>query len=363
VKHTGSGRPFLVIGENIHATRSLARTGRHILEDGAGGLAVAFTDTSGVPRTMPLAAPIAAGSDLAAGKVKHVRNAVLLGMADAGLAAPDLAGAPSLDAATIARAYLVHLAARQQASGADWLDVNIDEVANDLPVRVAAMDWIVRTLEAAPEVRVPLALDSSSTDVLTAGLAASQAPHGPLLLNSASLERLEILDLAALHGCIVVVGAAGERSLPSDADGRVANTERILAEATGRGLTLGSCHLDPLVMPAGVDPEVGAAYLDAARRIRDEFGPDLYITGGLSNVSFGLPGRRLLNDVFLVLASDAGVDSGIIDPVSADFGRIFGLARDSAPFRLAADLLEGRDAYGMEYLTAFRAGDLAEALA
>lgn len=80
-------------------------------------------------------------------------------------------------------------------------------------------------------------------------------------------------------------------------------------------------------------------------------------------MSFGLPGRRLLNDVFLVLAMETGVDSGIIDPVVADFDRILGLDRTSLAFVLAADLLLGRDAYGMESLTAYRAGVLAEALA
>ena len=284
-------------------------------------------------------------------------------MAAAGLADPKLAGPPSEDGADAARAYLVHLAVCQVRAGADWLDVNVDEVAGDLAVRVAAMDWIVRTLEAASEVTVPIALDSSSSEVLHAGLAASTSPHGRLLLNSASLERPGVLGLAAQNACPVVIGAAGEGSLPATADARVANTERILAEATRHGIPLADCHLDPLVMPAGVDPEAGAAFLDAARRIRAAYGPELHITGGLSNVSFGLPGRRLLNDVFLVLAMEAGVDSGIIDPVVADFDRILGLDRASPAFVLAEDLLLGRDAYGMEYLTAYRAGVLAEALA
>jgi 5-methyltetrahydrofolate corrinoid/iron sulfur protein methyltransferase len=183
------------------------------------------------------------------------------------------------------------------------------------------------------------------------------------LLNSASLERPDVLELAAAHGCPLVISAAGEDSLPATADGRVANTERILAEAVSYGIPLADCHLDPLVMPAGVDPEAGAAFLDAAQRIRAAYGSQLHITGGLSNVSFGLPGRRLLNDVFLVLAMDAGVDSGIIDPVVADFDRALGLDRASSAFRLTEDLLLGRDAYGMEYLTAYRAGVLAEALA
>jgi 5-methyltetrahydrofolate--homocysteine methyltransferase len=363
MKRTGTGTPFLIIGENIHATRTLARTGRHVVTDGAGELSIAFTDPWGTPANLPLAAPVAAGSEAAAGRIKHVRNALLLGIAAAGIADPELAGPPSDEAAAIAVAYLAHLAARQVAAGADYLDVNVDEVGGDVGLRVATMEWVVRTLEAAPEVSVPLSLDSSSAAVLAAGLAASARPHGPLLLNSASLERLDVLDLGAAAGCPLVLGAAGESTLPSSAAERVANAERILAAATDRGVALADIHLDPLVMPAGVDPEAGVAFLEAARSVRARYGPDLHLTGGLSNVSFGLPGRRLLNDVFLVLASDAGVDSGIIDPVSADFDRVFGLDRESEPFRLAADLLEGRDAYGMDYLRSFRTGSLAGSLA
>lgn len=357
------GVAFLVIGENIHTTRTLARTGRHLVTLDGGQAGIAYTDAAGVARIMPLAEPIAASSDFMAGRVKHVRNAVLLGMAAAGFADAGLAGPPSAAAADAATAYLVHLADRQVQAGADWLDVNVDEVAGDLDVRITAMEWVVGVLEAAREVTVPIALDSSSSEVLKAGLAASTHPHGRLLLNSASLERPDVLDLAAAHGCPVVIGAAGEDSLPTTADARVTNTHRILTKASRLGIPLADCHLDPLVMPAGVDPEAGAAFLDAARRIRVAYGPDLHITGGLSNVSFGLPGRRLLNDVFLLRAMEAGVDSGIIDPVAADSGRIMRFDRTSPAFMLAEDLLLGRDAYGMEYLTAYRAGLLADALA
>src|SRR5450759_4996078 len=73
-------RSFVVIGENIHATRTLKRDGHHVRRDADGREFVAFADAAGMLRTMPLAAPIVAGSELAAGKVKHIRNALLLGL-------------------------------------------------------------------------------------------------------------------------------------------------------------------------------------------------------------------------------------------------------------------------------------------
>lgn len=363
MKRTMGGHGFSVIGENIHATRTLAHRSRQVIESPSGDLLIAFPDTDGTQVCVPLADPLAQGSELAAGRVKHVKNAVLLGLAGEGLTDRSITGPGSSAGAWAARRYLVHVAVRQIQTGADWLDVNVDEVAGDLEVRSAAMAWVVGVLEGAPEITVPLALDSSSSDVIRAGLEASAAPHGRVLLNSASLERLDVLELAAAHHLPAVLGAAGKSSLPTTADERVANADLVLDAATLLGLPLDDAYLDLLVIPAGVDPAAGTAYLEANRRVRAAYGPALHLVGGLSNVSFGLPGRRLLNDVFLALAVDHGVDSGIIDPVSADFSRIFGYDRDAEPFRLAADLLEGRDDYGVEYLMAFRGGLLAPALA
>jgi 5-methyltetrahydrofolate--homocysteine methyltransferase len=349
-------RRFTIIGENIHATRTLARTGRHVISVGDGTEVVAFEDARGATRTMPLAAPIAAGSELAAGKVKHLRTAVLLGLGGAGAAPAAITGPVSPAAAQAGRDYLVAAARRQEAAGADYLDVNVDEIGGDEAVRVEAMAWLVGLLQ--PVTSVPLSLDSSSTAVLEAGLRASLRPNGALLVNSASLERLDILELAADYGSPVVLGAAGEGALPQTAEERLANAQRILGQATACGIPPHHFYVDLLVLPVGVDPEAGSGYLEAARRLRAEADPRIRITGGLSNVSFGLPNRRLLNDVFVALATDAGVDSGIVDPIAMSLAHMATMDRAGRAFRSAAAVLTGADAYAIEYLTAFRAGEL-----
>ena len=106
------------------------------------------------------------------------------------------------------------------------------------------------------------------------------------------------------------------------------------------------------------DPDVGRHFLDAVRRIRERFGPEIHLSGGLSNVSFGLPARRVLNDAFIDLAVEAGADSGIIDPVANDLERIFGQDRTARPYLLARDVLTGADPYGGAYLSAYRKGEL-----
>ncbi len=335
---------FIVIGENIHATRVLLRSGARVTELPDGRPALPFTDEDGTARLLPVPEAALDGPVGERQKVKHVKAAALAGLAEG----PD---------ADLGRGYVRFLARRQVDAGASYLDLNVDEVANELPSRIVAMRWLVSAVEDATG--VPLSLDSSAPEVLAAGLETATRAAGQPLINSASLERLDTLDLAAAEGCAVVLGAVGETGMPASGEERIANAKRIIEEATRRGISLGAMHVDPLVMPVAVEPEVGAWFLEAIRALRAEYGPEVHLTGGLSNVSFGMPLRKLLNDVFIDLAIEAGADSGIIDPVASDLARIAAQDRESREYRLAADLLSGRDAFGMEFLTAYRAGELA----
>lgn len=336
------GQPFLAIGENIHVSRVLKRTGRHAAELEGGEVGIAFDD-DGERRVLPVHPAVAAGKDFAAGKVKHVASAIRWG----------LDGGAGADAAA---AYIRSMAARQQAAGADWLDLNADEVAPDAALRAEAMAWLVTTVEATAG--VPVSIDSSDVGVIVAGVAASGQPRGQLLLNSASLERPEVLDIAEAAGAAVVLACSGTSGMPADAEARVRNGISILELALARQIALEACFVDPLVLPVAVAPDAPRHVLEAARQLRDEYGRDLHLTGGLSNVSFGMPARRVLNDAFIDLAAEAGIDSGIVDPVASDLARVFAADRESASYRLAADLLLARDPYGAEYVGAFRAGRL-----
>jgi len=343
VRPDRTGRPFLVVGENVHATRVLKRSGRHAaeLEDGSAG--VAFETVDGSSEMLPVHPEVAAARDFGAGKIKHVESAIRWG----------LEGGPEGD---LAAAYVRAMAARQERAGADWLDLNADEVAADSATRARAMAWLVTVIEATAS--VPVSVDSSDVAVLAAGVSASSRRTGRLLLNSASLERPEVIDLAASSGCAIVAAASGRRGMPADADERYANAVELVELALAGGLSADALFVDPLVLPVAVAPEAPAHVLETASRIRDRYGDTIHVTAGLSNVSFGMPERRLLNDVFIDLAAEAGIDSGIIDPVSSDLGRVFGQDRASEPYRLAADLLLGHDPYGGAYIAAFRAGRL-----
>ena len=335
---------FRIIGENIHTTRIVRRPGPLVGIDEEGREAILFVDEAGDQRTLPIPEEERRTQEYDEGRVKHVRSAVRL--------AKDSDGAD----AEAGLAYLRALALRQVESGAHFLDINVDEVSHRLPEQIETIRWLVRTI--APSVPVPLSIDSSNLEIIAAGIEAAQGSAGPPMLNSASLERVEALDLAVETGGAVIVTAAGSSGMPSDTAERVENASRMIDLALEKGIAPDLIYVDPLVFPISVDGDFGEHCLGAFRTLRAHYGPEIHLTGGMSNVSFGLPGRRLINDVFLVLAIEAGADSGIIDPVAGNVDQALALDRDSHPYRLAHDVLSGADRHCRAYMKAYRAGEL-----
>jgi 5-methyltetrahydrofolate--homocysteine methyltransferase len=344
-------RPFIIIGENIHCTRVVKRDGARggVAPDGRPG--VRFPDGAGGEAWLPLPESILESSEFgSAGRIKHVMAAVRQGLAGG-------------SEAETAAAYVTWMAQRQIAGGAAYLDLNVDEIDAQVAGRVEAMTWLVRAV--GPASSVPLCIDSSDVAVLEAGLDAidaSWARGAQAMVNSASVERPEVLELCARRGTPVVLSCTGS-SMPSGTQDRLERAEEIVRLALATGLPEGSLYVDALIIPIGVDPFAGSAYLDAVRGIRDRFGSGIHVTGGISNISFGLPARRLVSDVFLDLCVQAGHDSGIVDPVAADIAAALTPERDSEPYRLAAAMLAGEDAFGMAFIEAFRAGRLGEVAA
>ncbi|MHB8892722.1 MAG: dihydropteroate synthase, partial [Candidatus Limnocylindrales bacterium] len=203
-----NGTPFLIVGENIHATRILKRAGRHAAELPDGSVGIGFEGPDGSRLILPVHPDLVAARDFGQGKIKHVGSAIRWALGGD-------------EHAATAAAYIQALAARQERTGADWLDLNADEIASDSGTRARAMAWLVETVEATAG--VPVAIDSSDVAVLAAGVAASTQPVGRLLLNSASIERPEVLELAAATGCAVILAASSAAGMPANAEERVAN--------------------------------------------------------------------------------------------------------------------------------------------
>jgi 5-methyltetrahydrofolate--homocysteine methyltransferase len=332
--------PFSVIGENIHTSRVVRADGKRITRTASGQPAVRVP-VDGGEAMLPVSPIIQETREYRAGRVKHVMAAVLEGMA----------GGPDAD---IAAAYVRWMAARQIAGGAAYLDLNVDEVSPDVDGRLEAMAWLVRVV--GPASTIPISIDSSDSAVMSVGLrlhdpawAGGAAP----MLNSAAADRQDVLQLAVQRESPVVLSSTGA-TMPTGTEERLVRAVEMIDMALAQGLTLARLYVDPLVVPIGVDSEAGSSYLEAVRQLRAIYGPELHITSGISNVSFGMPGRRLIGDVFLDLCVLAGQDSGIVDPVAADVGRALSPDRTSETYRLAADLLTGADAFGVEFIEAFR---------
>ena len=337
-------RKFYIIGENIHTTRVLSRKGKLIGENPEGAESIRFYDADRKRHYLVIPEDIKETQDYQEGRVKHVKVAL-----QAAMSGREPEAGQGME-------YLRRLVRRQVEAGADFLDLNVDEISMDVEEQKKAIQWLVHQVrEMCP---VPAAVDSSNLETLEAGLAACAETGQQPLLNSASQERPEALELAARYNTRVVLTAAGESDMPQDTQERVVNASTVIDAALGKGIALADIFVDPLVLPISVDYQYGNHCLDAFRQLREKYGPEIHLTGGLSTISFGVPSRALVNDVFMILAVDAGADSGIIDPVASRVDQVFSMDRESKAFQLASEMLRGEDPFCANFLIAYREGAL-----
>ena len=335
---------FTIIGENIHATRIVLRNGRRAVTLDDGTEAVRFKGEAGEERYLKVPEWFKKTQPYEQGQIKHFMIAVRKGTDD--------------DPAEQAEGedYVRYEVSRQVAAGARFLDLNVDEVSPDLELQKQCMRWLVRTVQKASP--VPVSVDSSSAEVIAVGLAEYDGSAGRPMINSVALERLETIEMVSQYNARVIVTAAGMSAMPADDDERVENVDTVMESVRSKGVPLGDVYVDALVFPISVDSQYVNHYLDAVRKIRETYGAELHVTGGLSNVSFGLPTRKLINDTFIQLALEAGIDSGIIDPIQSKITSVFNLDTEAEPVKLARDMLLGRDDFCLNYIQAFREGRL-----
>ncbi len=336
-------KKLIVVGENIHCTRIYKVGGNFAkkLDDGRFGIIYGGKNDS---RALTIPDSFQKTADWEAGRIKHCAVAVAQG----------LYGSAADKAAAID--YLQYLAGRQEASDASFLDVNVDEFSTDIAERCRAIKWVAQVVQASS--RLPLSIDSSNPAILRAGLEACDQSRARPMVNSVSLERQEAIAVAAEFKAVVIASAAGEKDLPSDTAQRLANIARLMPMLRTAGLQDGDIYVDPLVFPIATDSNNARAFLDAVTAIRREYGAGIHVSGGLSNVSFGMPNRKLINQVFTWLAVEAGADSGILDPLQMNGKILSAVDTTTEPFALAKALLTGEDLFGADYIMAHREGRL-----
>ena len=235
----------------------------------------------------------------------------------------------------------------QVEGGADVLDVNMGVPLTDEAELLAKAITMIQQLTD-----LPICIDSSVVEALEAGLAAYQ---GRALVNSITGEdeRMEqILPLVKRYDAAVIALPNDVDEIPMEPEKRLELVRKIVEVATGEyGIALADIVIDPLAMPIGADQATGVATMQTMRRIRDEYG--LNMTCGASNVSFGMPARHALNATFLPMAMASGLTSAIMD---ARTPQIVEAVK-------AADLLLGRDEWGMAWIARHRAQAAAAAAA
>jgi len=233
--------------------------------------------------------------------------------------------------------------ARAQAdAGADCIDANAGIEADREP---DDLRWLVEAIQS--EVDLPVALDSTNAEALRAALPVHQ---GEPMINSITGEagRHEaVLPLAREHNARLVALTIGPDGMPTNVDERLAAAHQIAELAAGHGVALDRLYFDPVIYTAATDGDAGRSAIETVRRLREDF-PDAHITCGLSNISFGLPHRNVLNRAFLPMLLAAGLDSAIIDPTEPQMMAMV----------VAAEALLGRDDFCMNYIAAERAGRL-----
>lgn len=237
--------------------------------------------------------------------------------------------------------FVRDLAIRQFEAGAAYLDLNAGSVPEREP---DDMVWLVETVQTAvPD--ATLCLDSGNPSALRAGI---QKAVRPVLLNSVSGEtaRVEgVLPLALEFQTELILLALDDQGIPPTAEGRLAVVRRLIEMTRAGGLPDEKLYVDPLVLAISTGVENGNVTLETCRRIKAEF-PAVHLTCGLSNVSFGMPLRSVLNQTFVALATQAGMDSAIVNPED----------RELRAAILAAEVLLGKDRHCLAFNRAFRAG-------
>jgi 5-methyltetrahydrofolate--homocysteine methyltransferase len=238
------------------------------------------------------------------------------------------------------REAVAGLAGDQAAAGADYVDVNAGLFEDR---EAALLCWMVETVQAAAE--VPCCLDSPNPEAIEAALAVHR---GVPMINSISLEKdrwERLLPLLRGTGLQVVALCMSDAGMPETCDQRLEIAGRLIDGLTGAGIPLEHIHLDPLVQPVSTNPSSAAEFLRAVEGIMGRW-PGVHTLCGMSNVSFGLPERRRINEAFLVMAVSRGLDGAILNP----------LDRRMAAALATAEMLAGRDDFCARYLEAYRSG-------
>ena len=238
--------------------------------------------------------------------------------------------------------FIGDLAIKQADAGADYIDV----CAGTTPeIEVDTLKWLMEIVQNT--VHKPLCIDSPNPKTIETVFKYAKQPG---IINSVSEEndKCEVIyPLIKGTDWQVIALTCDNRGIPSDVQTRIDITKILVEKAGNYGITPDKIHIDPLVIAVCTDNQSLLKFIETTKTIKEMY-PTIHITSGLSNISFGMPLRRIINQNFLTLAMYAGMDSAIMDPCN----------REMMATLLATQVLLGQDRHCRKFTNAYRKGKI-----
>jgi 5-methyltetrahydrofolate--homocysteine methyltransferase len=238
------------------------------------------------------------------------------------------------------QAAIQQVAKEEHEAGADFIDVNAGVFVGKEP---EYLEWLVTTVQTVLD--GPCCIDSPDPKAIEAALAVHK---GTAMINSISLEKDRydtLLPIVAGTDLKVVALCMSDEGMPETTDDRMAIADKLVNGLLQKNVAIDNIFVDPLVQPVSTNADFGMEFINAIEKIVTTF-DGIHTLCGLSNISFGLPNRKFLNQTFMSMAIAKGLDGAIINP----------LDKKMMANIIAAEALAGKDEYCMEYLKAYRAG-------
>ncbi len=234
---------------------------------------------------------------------------------------------------------IAQIAKDQSAAGANYIDVNAGVFVGQEP---EYLEWLVKTVQSV--VDVPCCIDSPDPKAIEQALAAHS---GTAMINSISLEsdRYDaLMPIVAGTDLKVVALCMSDDGMPETTDDRMKIADKLINGLIQNNVSIENIYVDPLVQPVSTNNNFGVEFINTIEQIVTNY-QGIHTVCGLSNISFGLPERKFLNQTFMSMAIAKGLDGAIVNP----------LDKKMMANIIAAEALAGRDDYCMAYLQAYRA--------
>jgi 5-methyltetrahydrofolate--homocysteine methyltransferase len=230
----------------------------------------------------------------------------------------------------------------QRDAGANYIDINAGTFVGQESEYV---NWMVQKVQEV--VDGPCCIDSPDPRAIENALAVHK---GTAMINSISLEKERfdaLMPIVASHECQVIALCMSDDGMPETAEDRFAIAQDLVNSLVQKGVKVENIYVDPLVQPVSTNDSFGREFLKAIGMIMSQI-PGVHTICGLSNISYGLPKRVLLNRTFMSMAIAQGLDGAIVNP----------LDRKMMAVIAASEALMGRDEFCMNYLNVYRANGL-----